>query len=65
MKIGLLIVDIFLNKFKELREIELFYDGVKKFEYILEEIIVVFIMVNNCKLEKCVINLMMCKLFNW
>lgn len=30
MKIGLLIVDIFLNKFKELREIELFYDGVKK-----------------------------------
>lgn len=53
MKIGLLIVDIFLNKFKELREIELFYDGVKKFEYILEEIIGVFIMVNKYVREMC------------
>lgn len=53
MKIGLLIVDIFLNKFKELREIELFYDGVKKFEYILEEIIGVFIMVNKYVGEMC------------
>lgn len=53
MKIGLLIVDIFLNKLKELREIELFYDGVKKFEYILEEIIGVFIMVNKYVGEMC------------